>query len=138
MNQRTRQLWLPGLINLSIAMFVLMFEVHKNFHPWFYIRQSVIVPLYVPWLISLPLCGALSAYLSRRAGGSLVARLTTASFPAAAYLAFFALVFPITRLGQHPAPLGMLGVVVGGWVLVPCAASLLVRCRSCTEVKQRR
>ena len=125
MNSRTKQLWLPGLINLTTAMLVLLFEVHQNLNPWIYTTHSLFVPVYLPWLVSLPLCGALSAYLCRRAGGDLMARLTTAAFPAVAYLACFALVFLITLFGTHTAPLTAFAVVVCGWVVVPAAASLL-------------
>ncbi len=34
MNTRTKQLWLPGLVNLSVAMLILMFDVRKDLGPW--------------------------------------------------------------------------------------------------------
>ena len=83
------------------------------------------MPIYFPWLLSLPLCGALGAYLCRLAGGDRIDRLTAASFPALTYFAFFALMFLIDRFGHHPAPVTMFALVYATWVFVPAAASLL-------------
>ena len=102
MNTRTKQIWLPGLVNLSVAMLILMFEVRKDLGPWMYTAHSVSLPIYFPWLVSLPLCGALGAYLCRLAGGDWIARLTTASFPALTYFACFALVFLIISVRTSP------------------------------------
>ena len=41
MNPRTKQIWLPGLVNLSVAMLILMFEVHRDLEPWMYTAHSV-------------------------------------------------------------------------------------------------
>jgi hypothetical protein len=129
MNPRTKQLWLPGLINLTAAMLVSLFEVHLDFHPRVLTEHSgtmlFYIPFYTPWLASLPFCGALAAYLCRRAGGDLWTRLASASFPAAAYLGFFALVLPIACFGPHFVPWATVAVVVCAWVLMPAAALLL-------------
>ncbi len=129
MNRRTKQLWLPGLINLTAAMLVLLFEVRLDFHPRVLTEHSgtmlFYIPFYVPWLASLPFCGALAAYVCRRAGGDPWTRLASASFPAAAYLGFFALVLPIACFGPHFVPWGAVAVVVCAWVLIPGAALLL-------------
>ncbi len=126
MNRRSKQFWLPGMINLTIAMAILMFEVRMDLHPHVYNTRFADMMLYIPWLLALPFCGAFAAYLCRRAGGDRVARLVTASFPAAAYLGCFALVLPIARFGpDHFVSWGAVAVVVSGWVILPGAALLL-------------
>jgi hypothetical protein len=126
MNRRTKQFWLPGLINLAIAMFVLMFEVRMDLHPRIYNTRFADMMLYIPWLLALPFCGGFAAYLCRRAGGDRVARLATASFPAAAYLGCFVLVLPIARFGpDHFVAWGAVAVVVSCWVILPGIALLL-------------
>jgi hypothetical protein len=126
MNPRTKQLWLPGLVNLTIAMVLLMLEIRTGVQPRVYNAQYAAMVLYFPWLAILPFCGALGAYLSRRAGGDRWARLATASFPAAAYLGCFILIFLVTRFGPDRfVSLSALGVVVSTWVVIPGAALLL-------------
>jgi hypothetical protein len=126
MNHRTKQLWLPGLINLTVAMLILMFEVRTDLNPHLYHTQFGSIPIYFPWLATLPFCGALAAYFSRRAGGDLWKRLATASFPASAYLGCIALVFLVTRFTpDHSAPLGVTAIVIATWALIPGAALLL-------------
>ena len=128
MNHRTRQLWLPGLINLTIAMAVLMFEVRTDLHPRFYITHAPAMLVYIPWvwILSLPFCGALAAYLCRHAGGGRLARLATASLPAAGYFGCFILVLLVAQFGPDaPVPWGAVGILVSTWALMPAAALLL-------------
>ena len=126
MNRRTRQFWLPGIINLMIAMLGLMFEVRMDSHPRIYNTRFADMMLYIPWLLALPFCGAFAAYLCRRAGGDRAARLATASFPAAAYLGCFVLVLPIARFGpDHFVAWGAVAVVVFCWAILPGIALLL-------------
>jgi hypothetical protein len=128
MNHRTQQLWLPAMINLTIAMAVLTFEVRMDLHPQFYVTHSPAMLIYVPWIwiVSLPFCGALAAYLCRRAGGDRLVRLATASFPAAGYFGCFMLVLLVAQFGPDaPVPWGVVGMLVSTWALMPAAALLL-------------
>jgi hypothetical protein len=52
---------------------------------------------YLPWLISLPLCGAVGAYFSCRAGGGRAARLVAGLFP---WIALFGLIGFLTVIGR--------------------------------------
>lgn len=98
MNQRTRTLWLPALINLAAAMVVLMISTQIALHPRV-IAGRPVAPFaaYLPWLVFLPFCGAAGAYLSRRAGGQRIARLAAGLSP---WIALLGLVSFLTLIGQ--------------------------------------
>jgi hypothetical protein len=85
MNARTKQFWLPGLVNLTAAMILLAPLITLSMQPRFLGRSPVQMVL-IPWLVLLPLCGAAGAWLSRRAGGDLRARLIAGLFPILAFL----------------------------------------------------
>jgi hypothetical protein len=75
MNYRTRTLWIPAMVSLlgaSVAMTSLQFA---GLRAQVVRTGSVEMFFYWPWLVILPLCGALGAYLSRRAGASVLTRL---------------------------------------------------------------
>jgi hypothetical protein len=84
--------------------------------------------IYIPWLLSLPLVGALGAFLSHRAGGSRRAVLASIAFPVVPYLVFFLLLLPFALTFEKHArrdiilPLFLIGLI--GWVLLPGAALL--------------
>ncbi len=109
MNQRTKSLWLPGLISLLVANVFLMMLQRSGLPIHLFKLGSVILALYVPWLVVLPLCGAIGAYLSLRAGGDRVARLSAALFPGIAFLGLFCLVFLASLFVGH-ATVVMIGV----------------------------
>ncbi len=82
MNQRTKSFWLPGLITLTGSLGWLLILQSRNwpisgalFH-----AAPPVTP-FVIWICTLPIFGALGTYLSKRAGGSIQARLGVAGFP---------------------------------------------------------
>jgi hypothetical protein len=82
MNQRTRTLWLPGLVSLSLAMALLMILQLTGVPPRFvWMRSGPPVLFYSAWLFAQPLFGAIGAWLSRRAGGDRRACLAAGLFP---------------------------------------------------------
>jgi hypothetical protein len=114
MNQRTKSLWLPGLISLTAANVFLMMLQRAGLPIHLFKLGSVPLALYVPWLVVLPLCGAMGAYLSFRAGGSRLARLAAALFPGIAFLGLFCLVFLASLfVGHATVVLIVVGLLMG-------------------------
>jgi hypothetical protein len=108
MNQRTKTLWLPGLISSTAAMVFLMISelisLQRRFlAPSFSAGHAgstsanVLLVAYLPWLVLLPFCGGAGAFLSRRAGGQRPARLAAGLFP---WIVLFCLGAFLTLIGQ--------------------------------------
>jgi len=134
MTNRVKQFWLPSLLTIFLSMGLLMLVQFFGPNPWVIARKSawsLIAPvavIYLPWLFSLPLVGAIGAYLSNRAGGSRRAMLSSIVFPVLPYSAFFLVALPVTaifndRLGHN---IMFLALFVGllAWVVAPAAALL--------------
>jgi len=91
MNLRTRTFWLPALASLAMAMACLTVSTLAALQP----RGWATWVAYLPWLLTLPFCGAAGAYLSRRAGGKRHACLAASLFPviaATSLVGFLALI----------------------------------------------
>jgi hypothetical protein len=87
MNGRTRQFWLPALVSLAISEGVLLgVSVSVGTHSRLLMAGPKMI--YLPWLVSLPIAGAVGACLSRRAGSERKISLAAALFPAAVGLGF--------------------------------------------------
>jgi hypothetical protein len=131
--QRVTQFWLPSFVTLSLSMIVLsligIFVHAHRIEPrsgW-----SMMVPpatIYMRWLLSLILIGAIGAFLSLRAGGSQRAVFFSIVFPVMPYLAFFLVELPVMLLfNDQLAHIIMLPALFAGlvaWVLIPGAALL--------------
>ena len=129
-NYRTRAIWVPGLISLTVSMLWLMFLLRLEWQPRHTLNTSMppITP-YLLWLVAQPLIGALGAYLSLKGSGNRRARVIAGLFPAivlfglmivAAWSAFW--VEKNSYVMHHPVHFA-LGVVP--WVVIP-AATLLI------------
>src|SRR3974390_2819030 len=118
MNYRTRAIWVPGLISLTVSMLWLTLLLRMDWQP----RSSFgpyappLMP-YLFWLVGQPLVGALGASLSRRASGNREARIVAGLFPAIALFGVMivaawsaVLVEKNSYVTHHPIHLG-LGVV---------------------------
>lgn len=97
MNTRTRTFWVPALVSLTAAMACLTISTLGGLEPRFVARGWATYVVYIPWLLSLPLCGAAGAYLSRRAGGERWASLAAGLFPV---IAMTSLVGFLTIIGK--------------------------------------
>ncbi|HXQ26887.1 MAG TPA: hypothetical protein VN822_10800 [Candidatus Acidoferrales bacterium] len=136
MNERTRQLWLPGLASLTAGNLLLMALSYASLHPrmvaerattWF--PGLALMAAYMPWVAAQPLVGALGAWLSHRAGGGRAMRLCAGLFPSIVMLACWGLFIPATAavegpkwVTQHPVYF-VLGAVA--WV-APATMGLLL------------
>lgn len=143
MNQRSKILWLPGLVAFSTASILLMIlqrltalrpallltlERIVGFRPTFWWRNQV-DPIYFCWWVLLPLCGAAGAYLSRRAGGTRFACLASSLFPSIVMLGIFCFVLPVSlvidknAVVRHHPFYFVLAMVI--WTVVPGLALIL-------------
>src|SRR5438552_15488269 len=100
MNDRVRQLWLPGLLTFMLSTGTLALLQIFGPKPWVVALRGVLPVglMYVPWLLSLPLVGAMGAFLSYRAGGSRRAIFFSIVFPVMPFLASILLVLPVSLI----------------------------------------
>jgi hypothetical protein len=137
MTDRVKQVWLPGFLTLFLSVILLMANevigIKLGINPLFVsahgsgLKDPVAV-IYVPWLVSLLLIGAIGAYLALRAGASQRAALLSIMFPVLPQSIFFAIWIPVSLiLGDHIShntmPGGLLMGLVG-WVVLPAVALL--------------
>ena len=97
LNTRTRTFWAPALVSLTAAMACLTISTLCGLQPRLVARGWATYVVYIPWLLSLPLCGGAGAYLSRRAGGERRACLAAGLFPV---IAMTSLVGFLTVIGK--------------------------------------
>jgi hypothetical protein len=136
MTNRVKQVWFPSLLTMLLSMGLLMLIQIFGPNPRIVARHgrnawTLIAPVavvYLPWLLSLPLVGALGAFLSLRSGGSHRAMFSSIVFPVLPYLAFFLLALPVMAIfNDHLAHNIMFSALFVGffaWVLAPGAALL--------------
>jgi hypothetical protein len=135
LSHHTKSFWLPGFISLAAASLFLFAEefvltrdpsfdmADLSLHPQ-HVASGLPLWLYGAWLLAQVLCGALGAFVSRRGGGSIVARIFAGTFPALMMLVVLALVIPIGVVFcvlSHPS---VLAVVMLIWVGGPAVALL--------------
>ena len=134
MNHRTKVLWLPALVALTLSNVLLalmqIFGPPTQFH-WVGGDQGM-GPYYVfvvPWLISQSVVGAVAAYWSRRAGGALRHQLLAALAPAIGILGLFLLILPwamiVDEHVSHNLKLSSFLVLTVSWVLLPAIPLLI-------------
>lgn len=124
MQNRVSQLWIPGLVTLlGSAALLVLFEFVG-------LRPLVIHPgdpssmvLYFPWLFTLPVFGAIGAYLSLRARAKGLAVHCAGAFPAlimgAALLAIFLVALVLDRHGSLRIMTTAFAAAIFNWFLLP-------------------
>lgn len=96
MNQRTKAVWIPGLVTGVLASGVLALLQVWGVRPHIvWMRSGLALLFYIPWLVAQPLFGAAGAYVSRRLGGTRNERLVAATFPSIATLFTFCVMLAI-------------------------------------------
>src|SRR5437660_11624650 len=95
-NDRVRQLWLPGLLTFALSMGLL--ELVQKFGPRPFIldldKGTPVLMFYTSWLLTLPLAGAIGALLSKRAGGSPRMSAISSVFPVLPFGVVFLIAIP--------------------------------------------
>ncbi|HEV2488337.1 MAG TPA: hypothetical protein VGT03_00895 [Candidatus Acidoferrales bacterium] len=129
MNNRTKQIWMPGLVTSGLATCLLAIFENLGMKPAVLSTRAAIPTLfYLPWLLSLPVFGFVGAYWSRRAGGGTGARIIAGVFTSFIYLA---LPFPLWSLALVVDPRTPRMAVLGwfwcllNWAVLPCLALLV-------------
>jgi len=129
MSNRVTQLWLPGLVTLVLSMGLLALAQIYGPKPWIFSwGHPPIALFYIPWLFTLPLVGAVGAYLSHRAGGSRRVVFSSIVFPILPFVAATLVILPVSLLfdrviAHNPAPMAVLLALLG-WVFGPGVALL--------------
>ena len=130
MNDRVRQLWLPGLLTFVLSMGLL--ELVQKFGPRPIVldldKGTPVLMFYTSWLLTLPLAGAIGALLSQRAGGSPKILAISSVFPVLPFGVVFLIAIPVGllighNLAHHIVAAAFLTMMFG-WVLVPGVALL--------------
>src|SRR6266849_780630 len=130
MNDRVRQLWLPGLLTFALSMGLL--ELVQKFGPRPFIldldKGTPVLMFYTSWLLTLPLAGAIGALLSKRAGGSLRMLAISSVFPILPFGVVFLIAIPVGLLIGHSLAHHIVAAafltMMFGLVLVPGVALL--------------
>jgi len=130
MNDRVRQLWLPGLLTFALSMGLL--ALVEEFGPRPIVldldKGTPVLLFYASWLLTLPLAGAIGAFLSKRAGGSPRMSAISSVFPVLPFGVVFLIAIPAGLMMGHNLSHHIVGsaflTMMFGWVLVPGVALL--------------
>jgi hypothetical protein len=126
MTQRTRSLWLPGLLTGALAWGLFRVLETVGVDPNVFWWREAPMMFFLPWTLALPFIGALGAHSSRAKGGRIGERLLAAVFPAIAFSVFTAVAVAIRWVnGSIPIPPVTVLFVLLSWVVVPAVALLV-------------
>jgi hypothetical protein len=133
MQKRIHQLWIPGFLTMALSIVFLVTLQKLGFNARMVSWRDSDIFFHAPWLVSLPILGALGAYISSRAGGSRGTALLASIFPALALTLAFLLMFPIDLIIEpiigRRVNFGIVATAILrdgiGWILVPGAALLV-------------
>jgi hypothetical protein len=119
MNNRTRTLWLPALASLTGSM-LWRFILQRSFPQSQPLLNHAGLPLayQLLWLAALPLVGALTVYLSRRAGGDQLTCFMAALSPSIVMIPIW---LALATKMSHPSPRQWFGLLCGvlNWIVTP-------------------
>jgi len=125
MNRRTRALWLPGAFTCLFSYLALAMMVRAGLQPQYVWRASEFgiagIGFYLPWFFPLPIVGALGAWWSRRAGGTLRERLLAALLPAISIAVLFVIILLAALIVDRHAPVDKM---LAAWLLTLLAWSV--------------
>jgi hypothetical protein len=128
MNRRSQQIWFPSLVALALSMGCLMILQESSAQPqmpWNH-AGAPLMP-YLWWIVTQPLMGAVSGYLSSRAQGPRAARFLAVLFPSVVMFGLWLIILTIliARGSEQPIQWENFGLGLLLWVVVPGLALLL-------------
>lgn len=129
LSQRARSLWLPAMVNLTLAfgLFIILDGLNVD-EPGIATAGHIAKAFRIPWLLPLPALGAVGALLARQAHASLAQRLIAGLAPSLVWMAVLVvlgLIFTIDQRDFAEAPLRYLPVSAIGLVILPALALAL-------------
>ena len=129
MNERVRKFWLPSLVTLLLGWGILAIMIWAGVEPWMtHPAEARGLIVYVPWLVMLPLIGAMGSYLAHWSNAKSWQVYVVAAFPAVAAALVFLTVFPWAVLvDRNVGPdfrLVSLAANTISWVILPGIALL--------------
>lgn len=130
MNHRTKSVWIPGLVSLTLASgFLALLQVWGVRPNIIWTRSGLALLFYVPWLVAQPAFGAIAAYISRQNGGEWHERLTATLLPAGAMVAAFCvaicLAIALSDTTDYKITAIGLSMYIVSWAVVPGLALAL-------------
>lgn len=127
MNNRTKQVWMPALVTSLVGTGLLAFFQQLGMRPIvLQVPSEIIVTLYLPWLLSLPLLGFLGASWSRREGAAIRTRIIAGTFLSLIYFAVPWLILPVALIvDPHTPKMVPFAWFLLNWAVLPCLALLV-------------
>jgi hypothetical protein len=104
MNHRTKSLWLPAIINLTVAAGMLFALDKLGVQPRIVRVSHLALAFHLPWLGTLPLSAAIGSLLAKRAQAPPAARLLAGLAPSLVWLAAFFLMGLTFAIDRHDFP----------------------------------
>ena len=124
-----RRIWIPGLFATLAANALQWLWGYLAATPfWMRIqemypgtRDSMPALIALPWVLSLPLAGAVGAYFSRRAAGAAAQRVIAALFPVLSIAGLGTIGFVVRLFGAGVGPVSAYQVLVAltAWFVLP-------------------
>ncbi|HTS10705.1 MAG TPA: hypothetical protein VMH00_01180 [Candidatus Limnocylindrales bacterium] len=132
MNDRTRKFWMPGFASLGSAVIFQAAVAYLSYRPGAILHSSSARWAYAAWLVAQVACGAIGAYLSRRAGGQRLARIGAALTTSTVLMtvmvivgAFNLLMYATGIWPNHGVGMQVFGRDLGIVVMIPAIALLV-------------
>jgi hypothetical protein len=128
MNYRTKVLWLPAFCTFLLNGLLLALLQVAGLRPHIYwLNRGLFIPFYIPWLLALPIIGAVGAFWSKRVGGRVSHQLLVSLAPLIIWLGIMMTVFlPLALIVDRRVPLNLkmesLLTYVVAWMLLPSLA----------------
>ncbi len=131
MNYRTKVLWLPAFCTFLLNGLLQALLQFAGLRPHIYwLSRGLCIPFHIPWLLTLPIIGAVGAFWSKRAGGSGSHRILVSLAPMIIWLGIMLTLFlSLDLVVDRRLPLNLkmesLMTYIVAWMLLPSLALFL-------------